>query len=302
MAACLPAREAAGAPDNPHRVVPIEPSGGDPGRKAPPMPTNTEYHDPYDDGNEDPDDPTSEIVGRRQGRSPPHTRTEYGGLPIPYDVLQWYPAALYRWLTTELYDGDGGSGWIAKYQKWYQDRPSEFLVYERYGEGFSMWGGWRLNEFAMWGAVDRANADLGWTEPEEDKGPPEARAPVGPATETDVDAALGRIGTTRAPEEPTAVQLLDGEDFVRFYRHRDRIRRKTPRPCYCCGTMFVGTQVSAITCDACKAAGQRRCLDCDRVFKAPHGKVRRCESCLALSRAEAEAKAAQRAKRGGFDA
>jgi hypothetical protein len=264
------------------------------------MPTNTEYHDPYDDGNEDQDDPRN-FGDRWQSDEAPDSPPK---LPaIPRDVLLWYPTAVTKWLSTELFTKDAGLGWLAKFQKWYQDRPAEFLLLEPALEGYSMWGGWRLNESAMWEALKRADADLGWTEPEEAKEPPEARAPVEPATEADVDAARGRIGTTRAPEEPDAFDLLRvgghwSDACNRLLRARRRIEQKTPRPCHCCGTMFVGTQVSAITCDTCKAAGQRRCLDCDRVFKAPHGKVRRCQGCLAVSRAETEAKAAQRAKRG----
>ena len=64
----------------------------------------------------------------------------------------------------------------------------------------------------------------------------------------------------------------------RLHLAQDRIRCRTPRPCRVCGKEFAG-QLHAVTCRACKAAGQRRCCACGEVFKgAP--KAKRCPGCL----------------------
>jgi hypothetical protein len=254
------------------------------------MPPDTEYHDPYDDGNEDPDDPRN-FGDRWQSDEVPDSPPK---LPaIPRDVLLWYPTAVTKWLSTELFTKDAGLGWLAKFQKWYQDRSAEFLLLEPALEGYSMWGGWRLNEQAMYDAVPRADADLGWTEPEEAKEPPEARAPVGPATEADVDAALARMRNTRPPEENYTAFVLhrSGGDtdpaIGRWRETRRRIKAKTPIPCRCCGEFFLTGQQFA-NCPGCRSAGRKRCLDCNEVFSPAHNKIKRCEGCLAR---EAEWKA-----------
>lgn len=272
------------------------------------MPTNTEYHDPYDDGNEDPDDPRNfgdrwKRADAPEGPQKPEqgspARPEHGGLPIPPDALKWYPTALYRWLTTAVWDGGSGQKtgeWIAKYVRWYQERIADFLLYERYGEGLSMWGGWRLNEMAMWDALPRADTDLGWTEPVEATEPPEPRVPVEPATEADIDAALTRMETERQlPDEPYASSVLrrslgnHDPQIDRWMETRDRIKAKTPIPCRCCGAFFLVPNCQHFAnCPDCRAAGRKRCLDCTEVFTPVHNKIKRCDSCLAR---EAEWKA-----------
>jgi hypothetical protein len=200
----------------------------------------------------------------------------------PADVLAWYSNAVYGWLTTELFDGDGGRGWAGKYRKWYEDRADEFLTSER--APFSMSGVWRLNEDAMWEALKRADVDLGWEEPDEEAAgsdPPPQR-PVTPATEGDVDAALARLHTERLPEEKSAAFLLDYETFIRYREKRRAIKQRTPIPCRCCGAFFtVETGQHFANCPGCRAIGRKRCVWCNQVFSPKHNKIKRCDKCLA---------------------
>lgn len=177
-------------------------------------------------------------------------------------------------MSTELFTKDAGLGWIAKFQKWYQDRPGEFLLYDTPLESFVMWGGWRLNEPAMWDAVPRADADLGWREPG-------ATPLASPVTEADVDAALARMGAAKPPRERGALFLLNHEKHGLLCESRDRINRKTPILCRCCGEPFrVPSAQHFANCPACRSAGRKRCLDCNEVFTPLSNKVKRCTACL----------------------
>jgi hypothetical protein len=248
------------------------------------MPNTSGYHDPYDDGYPEEDDPR--FHGDDWKRDSGHSAEPEPPPPIPADVLTWYRAALRRWLTTELFDRDGGLGWIAKYQKWYEDRPHEFLALEPSPGIFSMAGGWRLDASAMWEAVDLADKELNYRE-----GQPADRPPVEPATEADVDAALARMQDGRPPEEDHTSFVLhrSGGDPDHWRETRHRIRAKTPIPCRCCGEFFrVEPGQHLANCLECRSAGRKRCHDCNEVFSPAHNRVRRCGSCLAI---DAELKA-----------
>jgi hypothetical protein len=125
----------------------------------------------------------------------------------------------------------------------------------------------------MWEALKRADADLGWTEPEKAKKSPEARAPVEPATEADVDAALARMRNIRPPEESYTAFVLhrSGGDtdpaIDRWRETRHRIKAKTPIPCRCCGAFFlIPSRQNFANCHDSRGAGRKRCLDCNEVF------------------------------------
>ena len=128
----------------------------------------------------------------------------------------------------------------------------------------------------------------GWTGPRlvvEKASPPVPLDPI------DLDAALAALAEPEVgASEPCAADLLrcdshgqarpGGWDAIeRLARARDRIRRKTPRPCRVCGTEFIPRQLKTITCDACKAAGQQRCRGCGELFTAATLRARRCSRC-----------------------
>ena len=105
--------------------------------------------------------------------------------------------------------------------------------------------------------------------------------PLGPI---DVERALAALAAREAGvAEPRAFAILRRKGpwpdaGRRLHLAQDRIRCRTPRPCRVCGKEFAG-QLHAVTCRACKAAGQRRCCACGEVFKgAP--KAKRCPGCL----------------------
>jgi len=114
---------------------------------------------------------------------------------------------------------------------------------------------------------------------------PPSPIPPGPI---DVHAALAALAApaARVIAEPRAYDLLSvpgvrwSEASNRLFRAQTRIQAKRPKVCHCCGVTFTLRRSYAATCPVCKAAGRKRCLGCNRVFKPRHGRVRRCNACL----------------------
>src|SRR4051812_46851394 len=116
----------------------------------------SDYHDPYNDGYPEDEDP--QYIGDEWKRGGGQSDPELASRPVPTpSVLRWYSEAARLWVATELFTHDGGLGWIPMYQKWYTDRPTEFLIWEPPVKRFSMLGGWRLGLSEMSEAVDRAD-------------------------------------------------------------------------------------------------------------------------------------------------
>jgi hypothetical protein len=257
----------------------------------------TGYHDPYNDGYPEEEDPRFIGDEWKRGNGPEKQKPSSPPRQHPAitpAVMRAYRADVHEWVMHELINPEESgpafiARWVPRYVEWYESRSAEFLT----------WGalGWRLNYYAMWEAVERADADLGWVEPE--KGEPvqvaQAKAPAEPATEADVDAALSQILTNNAPpEEQSAFQFLDDRAYMRWSRARGRITARTPVPCQCCGEFFAPGGQNIVNCPTCRAAGKKRCLWCRQVFETKNRHIRRCDPCRAR---EAEWKAGCRKDR-----
>jgi hypothetical protein len=174
---------------------------------------------------------------------------------------------------------------IEQYVRW--------MAYEFYaGRGFAM-GAWKVDEGKIVAAAV-ANGTLGTVHAK----PDERRPVVGrPLPAPDIEAALAELASENAaaPREGSAWSLLDVEQWRRLTSAVDRVRKRFPQPCSCCGSLFTGSLSRATggpnersprrapeagpTCPDCRDAGKRRCMGCHQVFSVTSQRQRRCEPC-----------------------
>jgi hypothetical protein len=121
----------------------------------------------------------------------------------------------------------------------------------------------------------------------------------------DVEAALRELAspTTRPPEEKSGPRLLrnlhGAAAWDRFWERRRLYESRRPRVCRSCGATFTlgRGRECGVTCNACKAAHRKRCVQCDGVFTADSNKEKRCEPCLAKAAQAGDVAAAERLAR-----